>query len=464
MISGKKTTLPFLLNSIMEICWMYAVAVFSTSAFESYVFPFTGAVIVFASSALIMHLTKGKGLRRIYLIILHAAGFAAASIVTLYLTYHTSYPVTGPGWLAEIFTMDRPALEWLVFIIILLWCLFFWIGGSAASRRTINYYSICTRFDLGIAMFFSLLLLKLLINVKGGIQINDVSLNCVFPFFLISLTALGILKARNGSGTFLPGYRGIGTVAGIAGVILICIAIVFLFLPLFTQIADAGYVVIKSGANFIAPAIISFLRFFLLPRNMRENPPGSSSGTGTQYKLPEGENIPGLAEIIIAWALKIILPALLVIALGFLLYCLFRWMFSRTAAADARTEKKKYTLRWFFRLLSFLSFVYRLILMKLRGYGRASELYQMLLLWGHRSGATRHLNETPLEYGERLGNRFPRLGYEIKSIVSAFNAEIYGGISLSREITANTCSAWRRLRNPCNWPARLRCLLFSNDD
>lgn len=446
----------------MEICWMYAVAVFLTSTLKSRIFPFAGAVIIFAVSALLMRLTNGKGFRKIILIIFHTLAFSITAIVTLYITYYSSDQLQGIDKIIIIFTAARSAVEWLVFLIIVLWCILFWIGGSAASGRIINHYSICSRFDLGIAMFFFLFIFKLLIYVKGGIQINDAALSCVFPFFITGLTSLGILKAKKKSAAFLSGYHGTGTVAGIAVAILLCIAIIFFLMPLFTQIADTGYGILKQGADFVIPSINNFLRFILSPPRVNQIPSENSSATGTDLKIKPETNI-GIVDIIIVWFFKIIIPVLIIFITGFLFYYLFKWMFSRTSIINPVEKKTKSSFQWLFKLLYFFIFIFGLIFKKIRGFNKASEFYQMLLLWGHRSGTSKYLNETPLEYGNRLKTGFPHLEYEIKLIINAFNTEVYAGVNPDQKIIADTRSAWKKLRNPLNWPARLGNLIFRND-
>jgi len=66
------------------------------------------------------------------------------------------------------------------------------------------------------------------------------------------------------------------------------------------------------------------------------------------------------------------------------------------------------------------------------------------------------LNETPLEYGLRLKNRFPLLKREIALIIEAFNQEAFGEITLDEQQSAEAKSAWRRLRSPLHWPSRLK--------
>jgi hypothetical protein len=101
-------------------------------------------------------------------------------------------------------------------------------------------------------------------------------------------------------------------------------------------------------------------------------------------------------------------------------------------------------------------------LLSIRGYKKATELYAVLLGWGQRSGLTRFINETPLEFGTRLDKHFPRLKSEVDVIVSAFNREVYGEMNMSGEGMKQALSAWRTLRSPRHWPLRLKTRFFNS--
>ena len=86
----------------------------------------------------------------------------------------------------------------------------------------------------------------------------------------------------------------------------------------------------------------------------------------------------------------------------------------------------------------------------------AAAAYAGLLRWGRRSGLTAAASETPVEYGTRLGQRFPLLHSEIGLIIEAFNRELYGQRPTDRTVLAGIQSARHRMRNPRHWPSRAR--------
>ena len=96
------------------------------------------------------------------------------------------------------------------------------------------------------------------------------------------------------------------------------------------------------------------------------------------------------------------------------------------------------------------------LLFLLKRIDSAAAVYAGMLRWGRRSGLPAVLSETPVEYGERLKQSFPRLKMEIEMIIEAFNREIYGQIPPDMRTLTGILSARRRMRNPRHWPLRLR--------
>lgn len=84
--------------------------------------------------------------------------------------------------------------------------------------------------------------------------------------------------------------------------------------------------------------------------------------------------------------------------------------------------------------------------------------YRWLLAWGRRSRVPRLVDETPLEYKERLSTRFPNARIEIVTIVNTFNfnKETYGNKTSSPTERSLALGAAWRLRSPRHWPARIR--------
>ena len=167
-------------------------------------------------------------------------------------------------------------------------------------------------------------------------------------------------------------------------------------------------------------------------------------------------------EKVMKWGIKGFAVLLLLAAFGFIVFYLIKWLLSRTTRARVDTGETYNTAPWFVLLWTALVLLYKRLLLSIRGYKRAAELYAVLLGWGQRSGLARFIHETPLEFGARLDKHFPRLKSEVDVIVSAFNREVYGELNMSGEGMKKALSAWRSLRSPRHWPLRLKTRFFNS--
>ena len=154
--------------------------------------------------------------------VLQVVGFLLAASRIVYALNYRTHPYFSKGWLADFFSRSRDPLEWLILVIILIFALLLWLGGVALARRPAAYLAICSRFDLGVAAFFLLLLIKFLLRVKGGIEVKDQTpVLLLFPFFIFSLLAISLAKNRSSARRdFLAGYRGFGVIATFSVVVL----------------------------------------------------------------------------------------------------------------------------------------------------------------------------------------------------------------------------------------------------
>ena len=100
-----------------------------------------------------------------------ARGGFYAGCLTDYLC--RSSPFLCQRWLIEWFSVSRDFIGWFTVGVVLFLALILWVRGIALGRRPPEYRVICSRFDLGVAAFFLLLLIKLLVLIKTNIQLRD---------------------------------------------------------------------------------------------------------------------------------------------------------------------------------------------------------------------------------------------------------------------------------------------------
>jgi len=384
----------------------------------------------------------------------------AASRIVYTLKYR-AYPYFGQGWLVEFLGRTRDPLEWLILVIILIFGVLFWLGGVTLARRSTAYLTICSRFDLGVAAFFCLLMVKLLLLVKGGIEVKDPAPELLlFPFFIFSLLAIGLARSRGSARRdFLAGYKGIGVLASFTVVVLAFGAgLVLLFMPYLIAAAEAGYGVLRSAAGPLSPILVRVLRFLFFGARMRQEASSSSPGGHEAEFVSSGESSwwSELVARVLEWGflgLGMVL-GLILCALG--AWYLLRWLFSRTSKQQRQPIHWRLLVVWAQRQWVALVLGVQRVVQRFKGYCDALQLYRALLKWGRRSGLPHLLSETPAEYGSRLRKQFPCLTGEIRGIVEAFNLVVYGEVALDDEQMTLAKLSWRRLRSPRYWPSRLK--------
>ncbi|MBN1382315.1 MAG: DUF4129 domain-containing protein [Deltaproteobacteria bacterium] len=465
-MTNQKGILFSLIGGGMEMCWLYGWAAFSMTAIMGRPFSSVAAMAAFTLAAIFTHISCGRGWRIIQAGGLQALGLAFASLVTVYTAYYSlSYPFADKEWIFAFFHhQSRTPLEWIFVILLLIWTMFFWWGGWALARRPKAYLTVCARFDMGLAAFFSLFLLKLLILDRGGLKIEDpFSSALIFPFFLLSFSAIGMSKTENKvSKVYLPGYRGMGVLATFMSIVLLTAGILILFfLPFLTAMAGTGYRMLKAGAGFVLPVIVRFLRFIFMVRSVLEDPARDYQKPGGSHPsfAMDGAGMEPVDEMI-KWGMNSLTLLVMLAAFGIAMYFLIRWLLSRTERTRGNAAETDDFATWLCRLWTALVSIYRRLLRSIRGYKSAAEFYAVLLGWGQRSGLTCFVHETPFEFGARLNHHFPRLKTEIDMIVGAFNREIYAETPMSDEGTNRARSAWRALRNPRHWPLRIKIRLL----
>jgi Domain of unknown function (DUF4129) len=456
-----KGVLLFFVTAGMELSWRYAWATFLTTSFLHRPFPFLEAIATFSLAAATTLLSKGKGWRIVYIAGIQGFGFTLAALRMVYVLNSWSHSLVSQTWLIEFFNTPRSPLEWLTLILVLFLTLMFWAGGVTFARRSMTYSPLCTRFDLGIAVFGLLFLTKFLVLYKGGIKIEDpISQLLFFPFFIFSLLGIGLVRSRTTSPKdFLPGYQGMGVILSFAVVILLFgTALVLFFLPYLTLAAETGYSILKTAAKPLGPVLVNILRFIFMHGALRPEPSsGPAQGDAGDLITPAESNWwTNLLENILVWIFGSLLGMILILVCCVALFYLFRWLLSRTPIPQGRHRSWYSILLWIKELRAFLLACWKWMVRRVKGYEGAAQLYTALRVWGRHSGLPHLPTETPLEYGRRLKNRFPFLKKEVESIIEAFNQEVYAETLLGEKQLSQVRFALRRLQSPRVWPSRLK--------
>jgi len=462
-MSFKRNIALLLPQALMELSWLLAVGSFLVMSAAHRPFPLFDGAVVFLLAVLLTGITRGRGLRIIWVLGLQILGWCLGVSSMLYSSFNPHvFSYFNPGWISDLFSRLKGADDWLAFIILLVFGVASWWRGVALARKPSDYFLVCSRFDLGLTVLFSLFLVKFLFLVRGGIQLTAPTADVmIYPFFIFGLSAIGL--ARNGERPlmkgFISGYKGIGLLVSFAGFALVFGAgLVLFFMPLLQAGAEIGYAVLKSGAEPLGRIVVYILRFLFLGARMRHEPAStSSSEEGSGSVLPaEGGWETGMVEQILMWVFLVFGGVVLVFLSGLGLWYLFSWLFSRTSREEEKPALKAGLLKWLRGFRGFLLSLRRRLSRILEAYEDAGQFFHFLIKWGGRSGMPRLVNETPYEYGLRLKDRFPSLERDIASIVDAFNLEAYREDPVDDRRMKRLKRARRSLLHVANWPARFK--------
>lgn len=447
----------------MELCWLLAWASFLSVAVLQATFPFPAAIVIFAFAAILTDLSRNRGWRLIQILGLQGLGFllVGAWLLHIFNTAGTS-PARDPDWATEIFKWMQNPRQGLLYFFAGSATILLWRAGAGLAKRPLTYRQICSRFDLGLAGFFVLFLIKLLLAVRGGIRISDpVAQGLIFPFILLSLGSLWLVQAENaGQKSFLPGYRAAGVILGFAALVLLLTAGIFsLFFPYMVRGSATAYTLLKTAVAPFGPVLMAILRFLFLGAHHKTGsaqapPPDALLSDQVQTTESSGW-IKGL-EYAMLWGLWGLLALTGLIILSFLVYSAFLRLFEKTDIKQKKQNPFLVLFFWLVRCLEFLQRWKQTLFKRLKGYKQAVAFYSALLRWGSAGRLPHRPHETPREYGLRLTRRFPNLAGEITTIIEAFHQEVYGQQILSKPEMSLVRQAWRRLCSPLQWPARLK--------
>jgi hypothetical protein len=462
-MNGERRSLLFLIQAGMELSWLSACITFVDAALVNQAMPFLYAIAVFAVAALVGYLSLGRGWRN-YLVLLAQTAFLSGALMTsVYALCYSSHAIFSYDWILLAFHGPHSQKEWAELILLCLSIVIYWIGGMSLARRQMTYYSVCTRFDIGLAAFFGLFLIELVIVAKGvGGSGGSLTIYPLFSFLLLGLIGIGMAKAHpSGSRSFLPGHAIVGVIASFAAaVLLIAASVTLFFLPVLQKTADVGYRAVAIGGRFIAPFVVGTLRFLFGPRNMRPDPPSpSTTGTAALDHIFAPASWWGrVIEDMMQWGMKGLAALMLLVGAGLLVFFVARWLAARSATGVGHLKRDD-QISWWSRLrLIFIALIAGIARLLTR-CASATDFYWALQSWGRRSGIPLRLTDTPAEFGNRLSRCHPMLTPNIETIVEAFNRQTYGNACITGIELAEAHSSLRSLRSPRHWARRLRTRL-----
>jgi hypothetical protein len=441
----------------MEFTWRYAWVFFLSLIILNRPLPLAECLSLFILASVVTSLCRRRYRRLYQAWFLHFFGFTVAWLVTIYRFNNHQMPFFNSSWLAQELKHLQNPQQWFIHLLIVACLLLFWLGARAMVKRPRRYFPVCLQFDKGLGVLFLLLLIKFMVQEKGGLRLEDpVTIYLLFAYITFSLIA--ICLSRNQSDvqkTFRSGYHGIGIVLGFASVVFVLSAMLaVLLLPYITLMAYSAQSIIKETTEPMSPYIVGFIRFlFSIGKYRREMGGQITGGLNANQLYPDTE---------IDWAQSLgwfLFAVIGLLALGLCGYWIYLWV-CRFLNRNTPDKSRPLPFTLLTRLFAIIGAIWQLawngLLFLLKRIDSAAAVYAGLLRWGRRSGLPAVASETPAEYGERLKQWFPQLDKEIELIIEAFNREIYGQIAPDNRALAGIRFARGRMRSPRYWPARMK--------
>ena len=362
--------------------------------------------------------------------------------------------------------LERPAAGWFVLILILFCISILWFCGIRLVTKPTDQTTISHRFDSGLGFLLLLLVIKLVIATKGvSIPLEHSATRPIISFIILGLFSLGIV--RNSSLSQVGGityFKGIGIAMTFTFMILMLGGGVFiLFLPEFQSLAETSADLLENLKKPMEQFVI-FMSSVYLESGFRRKSEPQLTGDYLPTIDKSGGELGILHYLFIGISIVILLSVI-----GFILYRLIKWLLSKIKWLFSETVEEREKRGIWELLLScilaarwFLSTLWIKIFYPPDTSFAAEKYYRRLLRWGRISGLRHAVFETPREYGIRLGHLFPQIEKEIRLIVDLHDEAVYGGIPPDKHQLSRARLAFRRIRNPFLWFARIKSLCFQN--
>ena len=460
MKSGKDALL-IIARAGMEISWCYAWVEFLTLSIAQRRFPLIEAAGAFAMAAFLTYLPERRNWRVYQALLLQLAGFVLFAVLIVYRIWYEKFSFFRFTWIGNLFRESMGSPHGFILVLIL-FCLFMiWRGGRTLVKVPKDYFSVCQQFDKGLGLFFLLLLIKLLVQEKAGIFIEDRAMMfLVFAYFIFSLVSIGLSRNRHGvQKSFLSGYHGVGLILSFSTIVVMFgSGMTLLFYPYLTHMADSLQNFLTDVAEPMVPVFVKILSFLFVPGKIRNEIVVGSGSSGLSAPAVGGW---------VAFLLKSIGLGLLgiigLMAIGvfsFIMKYILQWLLKRNTKDGTQPMSASWLLKLLEILLAIPLRFWNAFVHLLKNLDSAAMVYKGFLRWGRRSGLPLIPTETPAEYGSRVMQHFPKLKKEIEIIVDAFNREVYGQIVIDKRILSRILSARRRMRSLRHWPSRMRVWFF----
>ena len=442
----------------IELCWIAGVSttlIYYSNASQSL---FWQPPISFFAAFLITALVGMKRKKKIFTLAIFIPVFILLMLNAAYLAGSTWPAVAGSQQSLQFWITAVTA-----FSLTIISC----ASGYFTAVREHTYYRFAARFDLGILIFVTLLIIT---GILAG-PTNQLLLQAII-FFIISLPALLITRYidANKKGAVIAGKGNVTVFHFTVIIITGGITASLLLYPLLTAAADTGYSLLdQAGRTAVSLFSSAILFIYSLRRRVRIDDPqqqGQPLEQDTPGLAPLGERDISIFEQVFALGSLLILSLIILAAAGFII----KYLYIKYVKEDGRSDEgetislvifiKKifhdilHTIKALFRQVGFT-----LNRKKRMTYLSARDVFYQFLQWGKRSGLDRRDTETAAEYTKAISHLYPGWREDFDQMLQIFHDEIYGEQAPDKKQLLMAKKTVRKLYSPLMWPPRLRTRL-----
>ena len=359
MKKGGGSTLMHVFEAGMELCWLQAWAAFVLHALFDYQVPLLFILSVYGGGVLTNRFCYSRRRLRLQVYLLKAILFPAAFLGATHFFLFQYNHNDVPGQFSRMFGAHDPFMDWCLILVVLLVAGVTWWRSTVHVLKPLSHENVYLRLDLGIAAFFSLLILKLMLFGRFDVTISYPDLKYLFfPFFLFGLLTIGLmLSDGNGNRQYASGFGRMGIALSLGAVVVSGgLGMVVLFHSQMTASAQGLSRILKKAGPPLEGAIIWLGRWVWASKRNDVVPPPSAADDPESYaQLAKGAVETGWLTGVLKWGTM----ALLVLTLLFLIYLLLRYLLkfllTRTDSRHVRNTRAFDFPRWLKRLISFVA-------------------------------------------------------------------------------------------------------------
>jgi len=412
-------------------------------------------LVIFIIAIIFLYTGKRKNLRRFYRLLLYSAGLIFTVFLILPGYFNLNIREVISSGLMEWFFPDKAFEGITAAFLLYLFIGIIWRSAYGLINKKLSKERAIIRFDLGLAFFLLLLLVKGIFVYKGAALPADNSTAGGFLLFIITgLFYLGFTGMNQEGNKRYSNYaKSAFVISGFIFFIIFFVSAVFSFFS--PELKQAAETVSALAGRASVPAentFLFFIRFFMnSPYRRNIITEGMSDGTPSVSVPAEAS---GSFNETVFYIFAGLLILFFIMAAASVLFLIFKkliaWLLEkpldRTGGRSFASGCKEILSLIADILTGFIEKMISVISGRIK-INPAKRYYRKLLLWGKLKGQRHYASETPREYALRLGRKFPRFKNEIWYIVNLHDEFVYGNILPEKDQVIKGRHSLRRLNS-----------------